>query len=128
MLWGFVFTFNVIDLEPREFSASEASSLLDFASLVMDQMNLRLTSKMVVASLSKMFDALHSSAELNRILTVCAWTKKIKLDDQWVSFEDFLSQRLGFRVSHGITPEAAAELLARYSSRSGESGQQTPEG
>ncbi len=45
-----------------------------------------------------------------QIQTICASTKRIWVEDQWVSFEDFLSSRLGIRVTHGLSDEAAQEL------------------
>jgi hypothetical protein len=42
--------------------------------------------------------------------TVCAWTKRIRVEDKWVSFEEFLRSRLGIEVTHGISEEAAEEL------------------
>jgi hypothetical protein len=54
------------------------------------------------------------SAEIRRLQdglqVVCAWTKRIKVGDQWVTPEQFLSERLGLKLSHGISPEALQEL------------------
>ena len=35
---------------------------------------------------------------------VCAWTKQIKVGDAWLTPDEFLSQRLGMRLTHGISP------------------------
>lgn len=41
----------------------------------------------------------------NKIQTICAWSKQIKLKDgRWVDYETYLNS-LGFQVSHGISPE-----------------------
>ncbi|RME68421.1 MAG: response regulator [Verrucomicrobia bacterium] len=51
-----------------------------------------------------------------QFLTICAWSKRIKVDDdKWVSFEDFLSHYLGLHVTHGISPEVAGEWVSRKS-------------
>lgn len=43
-----------------------------------------------------------------QFVTVCAWSKKIKVgDDRWVPFEEFLMHYLGLQVTHGMSPEAA---------------------
>lgn len=48
-----------------------------------------------------------------QFLTVCAWSKRIKVDDQrWISFEDFLSHYLGLQVSHGMSPDVAGKWIA----------------
>lgn len=50
------------------------------------------------------------------LLTVCAWTSKIRQGDKWISASEFLSSRLGINVSHSISPEAMAETTAELSS------------
>jgi len=47
-----------------------------------------------------------------RIQTICASTNRIKVEDQWVSFEEFLRSRLGIEVTHGLSEEAAEALRA----------------
>ncbi|MDQ1474590.1 MAG: hypothetical protein QOJ99_6070 [Bryobacterales bacterium] len=42
------------------------------------------------------------------LLTMCAWTKRIKVADRWLSVEEYLLQVHGLRVTHGICPDAAA--------------------
>lgn len=46
------------------------------------------------------------------LVTVCAWTKRVKVGDGWVSFDRFLTDHLGLRVTHGICEEAAWQMLA----------------
>lgn len=45
------------------------------------------------------------------LLTMCAWTKRVRLDGEWMSIERYLGQVHGVSVSHGISP-GALELLA----------------
>jgi K+-sensing histidine kinase KdpD len=45
-----------------------------------------------------------------RFQTICAWTNQIKDGDEWISFPKFLARHLNARVTHGISPEAAAAL------------------
>jgi hypothetical protein len=49
--------------------------------------------------------------ELGRLLTICAWTKQIKIDDQWISVEDYLTRYHKLRLTHGISKEAAEKFL-----------------
>lgn len=42
--------------------------------------------------------------------TVCAWTKQIKVGEEWMSPEDFLKTQLHLRLTHGISPEAFSEI------------------
>lgn len=44
------------------------------------------------------------------MLVMCAWTKRVKSGDLWVPLEEFLMERLGVRISHGICPAAMKKL------------------
>lgn len=44
------------------------------------------------------------------MLVMCAWTKRVKSGDRWVPVEEFLRERLGVRISHGICPAAMKKL------------------
>lgn len=101
-------TFNVIDFAPREFGPDDTEALKQFAGIVMDQMEVRLASMMLLHSLSSAFEV---SSERDRLLTVCAWTKKIRIGGEWLSFESFIESRLGLTISHGIHPDVASQLL-----------------
>ena len=43
------------------------------------------------------------------LLIVCAWTKRIKVGDRWLSLEQYLLEVHCITVSHGICPEAALQ-------------------
>ena len=45
------------------------------------------------------------------LVTVCPWTKKVRDGQQWVPLEEFLSRRLRLRVSHGMSDEAAGQMI-----------------
>jgi CheY-like chemotaxis protein len=47
----------------------------------------------------------------NQMQVVCAWTGRIKVDEQWMSVSDFLSKRLNLTVTHGMSPEAVEKFL-----------------
>lgn len=43
---------------------------------------------------------------LEKVLTICAYTKKIKTDDgTWETLENFMIRDLGLQLSHGIAPD-----------------------
>jgi PAS domain S-box-containing protein len=48
----------------------------------------------------------------NQLLTICAWTKRIRTGEQWQTIEDFLTTRLHFKVTHGISDEAREEFVS----------------
>ncbi len=48
----------------------------------------------------------------NQLLTICAWTKRIRTGEEWQTIEDFLTTRLHLKVTHGISDEARQEFVA----------------
>ncbi len=48
--------------------------------------------------------------ELETMITVCAWTHRVKYQGQWLSFEEYLRLRFDLRFTHGISEEAANKL------------------
>ena len=41
---------------------------------------------------------------------VCAWTKQIKVGDQWMTPDEFLSTQLHIKISHGMSPQASQDF------------------
>ena len=106
-------TMNIIDFKPRDLDARQLSDLHEFAGLVMDQMELRLSARKAITALSQVFQGAERSADLEKLVTVCAWSRKIKVDGKWVTFEEYLVDNLGVRITHGIDPEAARMLTVK---------------
>ena len=48
----------------------------------------------------------------NQLLTVCAWTKRIRAGEEWQTIEDFLTTRLHLKVTHGISEQAREEFVS----------------
>ena len=46
------------------------------------------------------------------LVTMCAWTKTVKYEGEWVSFERYLERRFGLMTSHGISPKGVAAIEA----------------
>ena len=51
------------------------------------------------------------------LVVVCAWTKRIKHEGEWISMDEFLIKHLGLKLTHGISDEAAAEILKGIEAR-----------
>ena len=102
-------TINVLDFTPRTFDDDQRSALEDFAQVVMDQMDLRLSARQIVEKIT--FAASSDSEEGHQpYLTICAWTKRVRIDDRWISFEEFLTGELGANITHGIHPEVLQQF------------------
>ena len=104
-------TMNVIDFEPREFNAEGEAILKQLAAVVMEQMALRLSARKVMGSLLEALQTVHSSSESSDFITVCAWTKRAKIDGDWMTFDEFLTRKMGLMVTHGMSPEALPMFL-----------------
>lgn len=50
--------------------------------------------------------------ELEGLITVCAWTRRVQWEGRWITFEEYLIKRFNLRCTHGISDEAAAQLKA----------------
>ena len=50
---------------------------------------------------------------LQSFATVCAWSRTIQLNGEWVSFEEYLARRFSIRVSHGIAPAELDKLMTQ---------------
>ncbi len=53
---------------------------------------------------------LTKSNSMRDMLVVCAWTRQVKSDGKWISFDRFLSEQLGFAVSHGLSDKKIVEV------------------
>jgi K+-sensing histidine kinase KdpD len=49
----------------------------------------------------------------SQLQVICAWTKRIKIEDRWMTFDQFLQEHLHVKISHGISPEALSELTKK---------------
>jgi len=48
-------------------------------------------------------------AYLESFVVLCAWCRRVKLDEEWVGLERFLQAHRA-RTSHGVCPDCAARL------------------
>jgi hypothetical protein len=66
--------------------------------------------------LSRALADLRQSTEKTRELqghlqVMCAWTKRVQVEGKWISVDEFLTDHLQIHLTHGISPEAARQLL-----------------
>jgi hypothetical protein len=54
--------------------------------------------------------ALRRARRLQRFLRVCAWCRKVWVDDKWVPFEVYIHQYHSLKSSHGICESCASQL------------------
>jgi len=49
-------------------------------------------------------------ARARSLAKVCAWSNKIELEGQWVTFEQYLSRKFNIDTTHGISPAEAEKV------------------
>jgi hypothetical protein len=60
---------------------------------------------------TEMTIAKRSLRDLGRLLTICMWTKQVRVGGEWIPIERYLTEYCGLRLTHGISKEAAEKLL-----------------
>lgn len=63
----------------------------------------------------------------DELVTLCAWTRKVRHGGEWLSVEKYLERRYGVLTTHGISPEAVARLEAEEEPQSVPADSGSPE-
>jgi CHASE3 domain sensor protein len=50
--------------------------------------------------------------ELEQLITVCAWTRRVQWQGRWLTFEEYFTKRFNLHFTHGISEEAAEKVRA----------------
>lgn len=50
--------------------------------------------------------------QAERLINVCAWSRMVEYQGEWLSFEDYLERRFHVRISHGISPRELEKMYA----------------
>jgi CHASE3 domain sensor protein len=48
--------------------------------------------------------------QLEGLIKICAWTKRVQWEGQWITFEEYLAKRFNLHCTHGISEEAAEQM------------------
>jgi hypothetical protein len=49
--------------------------------------------------------------EAERMVAMCAWTRRVRWNGEWIPVDDFLTARFGLEITHAISDEALAQEL-----------------
>jgi CHASE3 domain sensor protein len=66
--------------------------------------------------------------KLQQVVTICAWTGQVKHEGEWIRLDEYLQQRFGLSVSHGLSMEAAKKMIAEIKQSSRAGGDRPPGG
>lgn len=48
---------------------------------------------------------------VDTLVTICAWSRTVEYQGEWISFEQYLRRRFNINTSHGISPEEAKKAI-----------------
>ena len=51
----------------------------------------------------------------SQLQVVCAWTQRLRIEGKWVTLDEFRTNKLNVKISHGISPEALAKIKRELS-------------
>jgi CHASE3 domain sensor protein len=63
---------------------------------------------------------------LQRVVTICAWTGLVYYEGQWIRMDEYLQRRFGLSVSHGLSKEASAKIIAEVKESNHPGGERPP--
>lgn len=44
------------------------------------------------------------------LVTLCAWTRSVEYEGEWISFEEYLRKKFDISTTHGISPDALSQV------------------
>ena len=50
---------------------------------------------------------------VNDLVTMCAWSRTIDYQGEWISFEQYLLRRFNINTSHGVSPDEAKKVFSK---------------
>ena len=79
------------------------------------QINSELTALLIVLGLDSIVAILfifllRRLERMQEMITICAWSKLIEFEGEWLSIEEYLSRRLDARITHGISHAEAEKM------------------
>jgi len=82
--------------------------------LVTDLHDADMVSLALSGGLALMFVALlviaRGAEHYRNLVTLCAWTRSVEYEGEWISFEEYLRRKFHLSATHGISPDALAQI------------------
>lgn len=97
--------------EPREIPAETVhwmQALADATSAAIEAVLARRESERMASRLAEVSGGRNGQPEIVRM---CAWSRRILFQDQWISVEAYLRARFGVIVTHGLADDALESLI-----------------
>jgi CHASE3 domain sensor protein len=65
--------------------------------------------------------------KLQHMVTICAWTGQVYYEGQWIRMDEYLQRRFGLSISHGLSKEASAKIIAEVKESNRLGGERPPD-
>jgi len=101
-------TQRMLEEERRLVSQREASLASTIASFKLFSLLVALGTIILLALFGFVLIRLERA---HAYLTICAWSRTVQYEGEWISFEQYLEKRFGIRTSHGISPQEVERFL-----------------
>ena len=101
-------SYDFFDLAHRFFGAEQREVNFTEAIVKMD-----IILMLWILSGYQLYKIVSRLSYLENFLQICAWCRKIKLDDQWETVEKHFSLQTGKKATHGMCPECARNFQAQ---------------
>lgn len=98
-------------LQQQEFSdLAHASASAAARAEIIESLNTAFIAMSVALMAAGAWWLLRRVRDLEGLITVCAWTRRVQWQGRWVSFEEYLLNRFHLHCTHGICDEAAEKM------------------
>jgi CHASE3 domain sensor protein len=99
-------------------TADEAALLRDRQQVLVgelhrgDMISLGLAGALAVMLIALLVIA-RGAEHYRNLVTLCAWTRSVEFEGEWISFEEYLRRKFDISTTHGISPDALAQIDVR---------------
>ena len=100
-------TFGLVD----GFVGDESSMLFNAYTI-----SACLTGIVGAASIWISFFYMRKSEAMKDWIVLCAWTQRVKSGNRWITITEFLSDTLGYKVTHGMSEEVVDQMRSELDS------------
>lgn len=66
-------------------------------------------------------------ARVSELVTMCAWSRTVEYQGEWISFEKYLKRRFNLDTSHGVSPAEAEKIFGVLDEQPSPNGVTVPE-
>lgn len=99
--WAAIGVYWADEYRPTTMETEWLQALADSTAVAMETIRVRAASELPPKP----------AAGEREIVTMCAWTRRFRLKDEWLSPDQFCLQRFGVLVTHGISPDALEGIV-----------------